>query len=102
MCRVKFIHISLIPLNYRSRDGLGRSCVVGATLMLQTNDNLTYSDAFDAIKKVIGPRAIQTVKVKRKYIEHIILNYERRVCSSYVPTFIHSESFMLIAIQLSC
>ncbi len=58
-------HRIIIPLNNRSRDGLGRSCVVGATLMLQTNDNLTYAEAFDAIKKVIGPRAIQTVKVPK-------------------------------------
>ncbi len=38
--------------------------------MLHTSDNLTYTEAFEGMKKIVGPRAIQTVKVCTKYINY--------------------------------
>jgi len=45
-----------------SRDGLGRSCVVASALLLHTDDNLSFSDVYDTMKRLLGARAIPTVK----------------------------------------
>jgi len=45
-----------------SRDGLGRSCLVGATIILHTNDTLNYTDVYALMKRSVDRRAVQTVK----------------------------------------
>jgi len=45
-----------------SRDGFGRSCAMAGAILLHTNDNLLYDQAYDTLKKAVGPRALQTVK----------------------------------------
>jgi protein-tyrosine phosphatase len=45
-----------------SRDGFGRSCVVGAAMLLHTDDNILHDEVYATMKRTVGPRAVQTVK----------------------------------------
>ncbi|XP_037082517.1 cyclin-dependent kinase inhibitor 3-like [Pollicipes pollicipes] len=42
--------------------GLGRSCTVAACLLLHVHEDLTADEAVEAVRRLRGPRAVQSVR----------------------------------------